>query len=159
MSLPLKFRCDVAMSGRMGVELDPRKLSDDEIANLKDAVMAYKTIRPIVQHGDLYRLISPYEKSGWAALNYVSEGMDRCVLFAFSMVLHTRTRLTLSPKGLDPTGYYKITELNRQGGKACCHAEGRILSGDYLMKCGVGFNLAKPFDSCVLLLEKQGSPK
>lgn len=121
--------------------------------------MAYKTIRPIVQHGDLYRLISPYEKSGWAALNYVSEGMDRCVLFAFSMVLHTRTRLTLSPKGLDPSGYYKITELNRQGGKACCHAEGRILSGDYLMKCGVGFNLAKPFDSCVLLLEKQGSPK
>lgn len=157
MSLPLKFRCDVAMSGRMGIELDPRKLSDDEIASLRDAVAVYKTIRPVVQHGDLYRLISPYDESGWAALNYVSEERSRCVLFAFSMVLHTRTRLTLRPKGLEPTGHYKVTELNRQGGKVRCHAEGRILSGDYLMKCGVGFDLAKPFESCVLLLEKQVS--
>lgn len=155
MSLPLKFRCDVAMSGRMGIELDPRKLAREEIACLQDAVAAYKTIRPVVQHGDLYRLVSPYDESGWAALNYVSETKERCVLFAFSTALHTRTRLTLRLKGLDPAGYYKITEQNRQKGKTGCHAEGQTLSGDYLMKCGVGFDLAKPFESCVLLLERQ----
>lgn len=155
MSLPLKFRCDVAMSGRMGIELDPRKLAREEIACLQDAVAAYKTIRPVVQHGDLYRLVSPYDESGWAALNYVSEMKERCVLFAFSTALHTRTRLTLRLKGLDPAGYYKITEQNRQKGKTGCHAEGQTLSGDYLMKCGVGFDLAKPFESCVLLLERQ----
>lgn len=154
MSLPLKFRCDVAMSGRMGIELDPRKLTDEEIARLQEAVAAYKTIRPVVQHGDLYRLVSPYEESGWAAMNYVSENKDRCALFAFSTKLHPRARLTLRLKGLDAGGYYVITEQNRQGGKPGCHADGQTLSGDYLMKIGLGFDIAKPYESCLLLLER-----
>ena len=70
---PLKYRFDVAMTGRLGFELHPKDMTADEIAFAKAAVADYKRIRPVVQRGDLYRLVSPYEKP-LAALMYVRDG-------------------------------------------------------------------------------------
>ena len=62
-TLPLKFRFDVAMSGRLGMEMQPKHMTEEEKELSRKAIADYKTIRPIVQHGDLYRLISPYLRS------------------------------------------------------------------------------------------------
>ena len=69
---PLKFRFDVAMSGRLGMEMQPKDMTDGDKEFAKRAIKAYKEIRPIVQHGDLYRLVSPYDKVGFASLMYAT---------------------------------------------------------------------------------------
>ena len=53
MMAPLKFRFDVAMTGRLGMELQPKDLTGDELPFAEQAVKNYKRIRPIVQFGDL----------------------------------------------------------------------------------------------------------
>ena len=68
---PLKLRFDVAMSGRMGMELQPAHMTDEDKAFARRAIADYKLIRPVVQQGDLYRLISPFDKTGYASLMYV----------------------------------------------------------------------------------------
>ena len=63
-SLPLKYRIDVAMSGRLGMEIQPRNMTDEEKNLCREAIAAYKEIRPVVQFGELYRLMSPYDGRG-----------------------------------------------------------------------------------------------
>ena len=70
--VPLKFRFDVAMSGRLGMEMQPQDMSAEERAFSARCIAAYKKIRPVVQFGDLFRLISPYERRGLASLMYAS---------------------------------------------------------------------------------------
>ena len=52
-TLPLKFRFDVAMTGRLGMELQPKDMKPEEKEFSKRSIAAYKEIRPIVQEGDL----------------------------------------------------------------------------------------------------------
>lgn len=70
--IPLKFRFDVAMSGRLGMEIQPKDMNDVDKAFAKRAIAAYKDIRPVVQFGDLYRLVSPYDNKGVSSLMYVT---------------------------------------------------------------------------------------
>lgn len=48
-SLPLKFRFDVAMSGRLGMEIQPKNMNETDKAFAARAIKAYKEIRPVVQ--------------------------------------------------------------------------------------------------------------
>ena len=80
-NIPIKFRIDVAMSGRLGMEIQPKNMTEEEKALCKKAIAEYKQIRPVVQFGDLYRLVSPYDKLGVASLMYVSEAKDRAVFY------------------------------------------------------------------------------
>lgn len=70
--VPLKFRFDVAMSGRLGMEIQPKDMTDADKAFAKRAIASYKKVRPIVQFGDLYRLVSPYDKKGISSLMYAT---------------------------------------------------------------------------------------
>ncbi|MBR1484741.1 MAG: alpha-galactosidase [Prevotella sp.] len=69
-TIPIKFRCDVAMSGRLGIELQPKDMTDEERLQVQTCFKDYKEIRNVVQTGDLYRLVSPYDHKGVAALMY-----------------------------------------------------------------------------------------
>ena len=77
----MKYRIDVAMSGRLGMEIQPKNMSDDEKALCRQAIKEYKEIRPIVQFGDIYRLVSPYDKLGLASMMYVNEAKSKSVFF------------------------------------------------------------------------------
>jgi alpha-galactosidase len=57
--LPLKFRFHVAMAGVLGVGGDLTGWTIDEQAEATALISQYKRIRPIVQHGRLFRLRSP----------------------------------------------------------------------------------------------------
>ena len=51
-------------------------MTDEEKALCKKAISENKEIRPVVQFGDLYRLVSPYDNQGLSSIMYVSEAKD-----------------------------------------------------------------------------------
>ena len=81
---PLKYRFDVAMSGRLGLELRPARLSAAELAYARERVEEYQRLRPWIQRGDLFRFASPY-RDGYAAFAYASEDRRGAVLFLIGL--------------------------------------------------------------------------
>ena len=104
---PLKYRFDVAMSGRLGFELHPKDLTSEELAYAKGRVAQYKRIRPIVQQGDLYRLASPYENP-YAAFMYVSPDRRSAVVFVYGLDRELNETIQLDLEGLDPQQSYRV---------------------------------------------------
>jgi alpha-galactosidase len=155
MTLPLKFRFDVAMSARLGMELQPQDITGSDYRFAKKAIREYKQIRPIVQLGDLYRLVSPYGDNGWASLMYVSKDQEQAVFFAYSLKYHNPTYFETRLKGLNPHRRYKITELNGRANSSAFYGNDRTFSGEYLMRVGVRLRLYRPYSSVVLLLSEE----
>ena len=156
MITPLKFRFDVAMSGRLGMELQPKDIVGEDYDFAEQAIKNYKQIRPVIQFGDLYRLISPYGKHGWASHIYVAKDRKQAVFFAYSLKYHPRTSyFDTKLKGLDMNKKYKITELNVKSGHSSFYGNGKTFTGEYLMKVGINLNIGNPYDSTVLLLTEE----
>ena len=135
---PLKYRFDVAMSGRLGFELHPKDLTAAELAYAKERVAQYKRIRPIVQRGDLYRLASPYEHP-YAALMYVGDGRKTAVAFVFGLDREVNESVRLKLDGLDPKSFYAV---GRHG----------VRSGEELMERGLAVELKGMYPSEVVEL-------
>lgn len=162
-SIPLKYRIDVAMSGRLGMEIQPKNMTDKEKEQCRKAITEYKEIRPIVQQGDIYRLLSPYDKLGCASLMYVQPDKQRAVYYWWKMETFTAQQLPRVPMaGLDPTKTYKVRELNRID-QAPLAFEGKSFSGAFLMAEGLEMPLSHnmpwndqiDYSSRVLLLEAE----
>ncbi len=161
--IPLKFRIDVAMSGRLGMEIQPKDMTDAEKEQCRLAISDYKRIRDVVQHGNLYRLQSPYDNKGVASLMYVSNNRDKAVLFWYKTETFAGQKLPPTVlAGLAPDRSYKITELNPIDVVPLA-VEGKLFSGDLLMSNGLtlptehnnGKDLHVPYASRILLLEAQ----
>ena len=151
--VPLKFRFDIAMTGRLGMEIQPKNMNADEKEFSKKAIDTYKGIRPVIQNGDQYRLISPYEKRGVASMMYVTENKERAVFFAFKMEHYVNQQLPhVRLVGLDKNKKYKIRELNLAADDKPCYLNNRVFSGDLLMNAGFALDLNKEYDSWVLEL-------
>ncbi|BDD08575.1 alpha-galactosidase [Fulvitalea axinellae] len=159
-SVPLKFRFDVAMSGRLGMELQPIDLNDKEKAFAKKAIAIYKSLRPLVQHGDLYRIQSPYGESGYTSHGFVSPDKKDAVFFTYCTKFHRRSeRGHLRLKGLDPNKLYRLTEINKTGAKWTPLIEdGYTVSGETLMKKGIRMRFKRPMESMVFRLESVENP-
>ena len=69
---PLATRFAVAAAGNLGYELDLTKLTDEERALVRKQVAQYHAYYDIIQNGDLYRLVSPFENDVCCAWEYVS---------------------------------------------------------------------------------------
>lgn len=135
--IPLKYRIDVAMSGRLGMEIQPKNMTDEEKALCSKAIADYKKIRPVVQLGDIYRLVSPYDRLGVASLMYVSPEKDEAVFYWWKTEHFVNQHLPrVRMAGLDPDKQYRIEELNRIDNKPLAY-EGKTLSGAYLMANGL----------------------
>ncbi len=144
--IPVKFRADVAMSGRLGLEMQPRDMNDEDKAVCRQAITDYKKIRPIVQFGDIYRLISPYDGKGVASLMYVTPEKDDAVFYWWKTETFMNQQLPrVVMAGLDPDKIYMITELNRID-KEPLSFEGKTFSGRYLMSNGLEIPLTHKVD-------------
>ena len=149
----LKFRFDVAMGGRLGMELRPDDLDEKELNFAKAAIEKYKDIRPIVQFGDLYRLLSPYDNDGFAAINYVAQSQDKALLMVYSHSHHRRSeRCVVKMQGLNPEAIYRIDEVNMEGKSAHITFNNQTISGEVLMNRGLWVNLRRPLESAVFEL-------
>ncbi len=149
---PIKYRTDVAMSGRLGIELQPANMTPEEREQTKRAISDYKRIRDIVQLGNLYRLVSPYEEN-LSSFLYTNDSKDRVVLFAhrvkylYNMVI-PRVRLA----GLDASKNYRIKEVNVKINEKPCYLDGKVVSGQLLMEAGLNIPLEKDYASRVFEL-------
>ena len=133
----LKYRIDVAMSGRLGMEIQPKNMTDEEKALCKKAIMEYKEIRPVVQMGDLYRLVSPFDNQGLASLMYVSETKDKAVFYWWKIANFYNVHLPrVKMAGLDANKMYKVRELDVIDNKPL-DCEGKSYSGKFLMEHGL----------------------
>lgn len=151
--IPLKFRFDVAMSGRLGMEMKPSDLNADETKFAKQAISDYKRLRDVVQQGDLYRLLSPYEGDGRAAsLMYVSPDKGKAVFYAYKMKHFVNQRVPrFLMAGLDPMKKYRLHEVNRVNDEMK-YLEGTVVSGNILMNTGLELPLNSEYSSRVIEL-------
>lgn len=149
---PIKFRCDVAMSGRLGMELQPAHMTDVERAQCTTAFHDYKELRELIQLGNLYRLVSPYEpvpvveQQQVASLMYVNDEKDHAVLFAYglsSFMKQSFRRIRLA--GLDPDRTYTLRERNVRHGEQPCALDGQSFTGTYLMSVGLNIPLSTEY--------------
>ena len=73
------------------------------------------------------------------AVNYVTKDKSKAVLFAYD--IHPRFNEKLQAvrlEGLDPNRYYRVEEINLMPGtKSRLSSNGKVYSGDYLMKVGL----------------------
>lgn len=136
-TIPLKYRTDVAMSGRLGMEIQPKNMTEEEKDFCRRAINTYKEIRPIVQQGDIYRLLSPYDNLGAASLMYVSPEKDDAVYYWWKTETFVNQQLPrVKMAGLNPDKSYTVTELNRIDNTPLPY-EGKSFTGRFLMDNGL----------------------
>ncbi len=112
---PVDFACAVAMSARFGFDVDRDVLDDDEWAICRRATATYRRLRPLIQRGDLVRLVSP-EHGPSAALAFLAPDRSRAVVFAYQLPARDRdtvsTPARLVVEGLDAERRYELTRLD-----------------------------------------------
>ncbi len=118
----LDLRGTVAMNGAFGYELDLTKISEEEKQIMANQIEAYKKNRDLVNFGDYYRLLSPYE-TNYSAWSYVSSDKSSALLyFATTVDRPGPSPFRIKLLGLDENKRYVIN--------------GKSYSGRGLMNCG-----------------------
>lgn len=128
---PLEMRGHVSMSGNMGYELDVTNISNDETEQMKAQIAIYKEIRPLVQFGEFYRILSPFEgnETSWM---FVSKDKTSAVVFWFRVLAQPNPPAKiLKLKALNPEWDYRIIEKDK------------VLGGDMLMNSGLTISVEK----------------
>jgi alpha-galactosidase len=122
---PLETRGYVAMAGNLGYELDLTTLTVDEKEVVKKQIALYKEMRSLIQFGNFYRMINPFDENE-AAWNFVSEDQTEMAASYFKVLSQPAAAIkTLKFKGLNPDYVYRNV------------ATGELLGGDELMHIGI----------------------
>ena len=148
-----KFRTDVAMTARLGVELDPssrnaRRLGDPAL--IAKGIAVYKQLRPLLHSADLYRGRSPMV-SQTTELTFVAQDKSEAVLFGFKRDRGARNE-AIKASGLDPNAKYKLTEMNTDTEPRI--EAGQTLTGAQLMQTGVQVRFPDKVSSVNIKLDK-----
>lgn len=134
---PLQTRGNVACFGNFGYELDLNQLTQEEKDLIKEQVKRYKEVRELVQMGDFYRLLSPFEGNDTAWMVVSTDKTE--ALFGFYRVLGKPNSLLpiVRLQGLDPDRRYEIegTSLTYGGDELMNFglniAQHQLASGDF----------------------------
>jgi alpha-galactosidase len=150
----LGYRFDVSMSGVLGIGSDIRKWTAAESEIAKNKIALYKKIRPLVQQGNLYKLVSPFENNS-CALQYNSTDNNSSVVFCYNMAEYLpgsqvsgRGSHVLKLKGLDPSKQYRLQKADDEKDK------GSVYSGDVLINIGIDWPVKKSFESGIFTLKE-----
>ena len=149
----IKYKVDVASMGKLGFDIRVDELSENDLLFCKEAISNYHSFKDIVWHGDLYRLVNPYEND-IAALMYVNEDKSKAIVFNYlvnNLAMNTNTT-NIKLNGLDAGKQYSVKEINLYPGTNSRMSAGQIYSGDSLMKIGLDPGLNQRRQSVVLEL-------
>lgn len=147
----LEYRFLSSMQGSLGVGANLDKWTPEDFATAKRMIAQYKIIRPIVQRGDLYRLISPLHGSNYSVTESVSQDRSQAVVFAFlhsSQMDYSYPQVRL--RGLDPAATYSLQILDGKADPGTPAAA----SGAYWMQKGLAPELRGDFQAAAFLLKK-----
>ena len=114
---PFETRGIVALAGTFGYELDTRKISEKDRAQIPEQIAAYKKYAPLIREGDYYRIASYQDNHRYDCYEIVSKDRTEAVVF-FIQVLHEpnyRSR-KLRLQGLDRGTLYEVDGKTYLGG-------------------------------------------
>ncbi len=147
----MQYRMLSAMQGVLGLGGNLNAWTPEELETSKTLIAEYKQIRETIQHGKLYRLVSPQGGSEQSVTESVAEDGHEAVVFTF---LHSSgfgypyPRVFL--RGLDAGANYKMTSI---AGKAAKETP-ETASGAYWMSHGFDPQLVGDFQAAAFKLEK-----
>ncbi|MDR1527922.1 MAG: alpha-galactosidase, partial [Dysgonamonadaceae bacterium] len=147
----LKFRTDVALMCKFGFDLDTRDLNENERLFCQQTTVNYNRFKQVTLNGDMYHLVSPYDGNHVSVI-YVDEAKDRAVFFAYDVFpVRNEKLLPVRLQGLDPNRQYKVEEINLMPGEESGFvSNGKVFSGDYLMKIGLDVFTSKHMNSKII---------
>lgn len=125
-TVPLKTRAVTAMHGTFGYELDPAKMSVEEIEQCAEYTDIYRKHQSLIFGGDYYRLSSPYDNSIFTAWAFVSKDKKEALVCAVTQDISI----------LDKNCYVRICGLDREAFYAI-EQTGQTLSGAALSNVGI----------------------
>ena len=139
------------MQGGLGVGANLNNWTPDDFATAKHLIAEYKQIRETVQHGSLYRLISPRNGSEHSVTESVSLDRSQAVVFAF---LHTSQFGYPYPllylRGLDPKAEYRLHWITSKPGSRLPE----VATGAYWMNAGISVNLDGDYQATAFRLDR-----
>ena len=124
---------------------------DADFATAKHLIAEYKQIRETVQHGSLYRLISPRNGSEFSVTESVSLDRSQAAVFALlhsSQFGYSYPRIYL--RGLDPKAQYRLHWITEKPGGNLPETA----SGEYWMNGGIDLELKGDFQATALRLDR-----
>ena len=161
---PLLTRFICAASGNFGYEMDLGKLDEKEQEEVKEQIALYKKIRPTIEFGKFYRLISPFEgtlnETSW---EFISEDGSEVILMYFKNNSEPSSRLRrVRFKYLEESASYQVVHhlhtksigLNEYVKNY--NLEGEIFTASQLMFAGLTMDrVDADFASYLIVLHKQ----
>lgn len=106
-TVSLKTRATVAMSGTFGYELDPKKLSREEKAQIRQQVADYHKYAGLINHGLYYRLSNPLEDA-IAAWEMFAEDGNEALISVVCLEIHGNMTVNyVRLRGLKKDCFYK----------------------------------------------------
>lgn len=147
----LDFRFLVSMQGGLGIGADITRWTPEQIATAQHYIKAYKAIRPTVQRGRLYLLLSPLERAPSAATESVAVDGSQAVLFAY---LRTAQEAVPYPvlhlQGLDPDARYAWHAIHG----TVADGTPKAASGAYWMHHGIQLQLRHDMSAAGIVFDR-----
>ena len=123
---PFETRGIVASAGTFGYELDLMKMSEEEKKTAREQILKYKEMEHLVQSGDYYRLVNPFENNNHVLWQFVSKDKKETVVCGVRLHSEANPYIYLFyPQGLDADLHYEDI------------ATGKVYTGAALMKAGL----------------------
>jgi alpha-galactosidase len=147
---------DVDFTCKLGFDIDLKSMAPDDLQYCRLAVKEYNRLKPVIYSPNLYRLVSPY-KTKHCVLERVSDDKSHALIAAYD--IHPDFNEQLLPtrlEGLDINAKYLVKEICLMPGqKSKLAYDGKVLSGDYLMKIGLNLITGDDMSSRIVELTKK----
>lgn len=152
----LKTRCEVALPGQFGFELDLSKMTEEEKKLSRFYVAMYEKYGEVFHKGDLYRLRSPYEGNE-SILQFISEDESTvilCVMIKNGVPMPCIKRVRLA--GLCEGAVYEdVTDIPAAQNDPCKPRVGAVYGGDELMNRGLSYLESGDFATSIRIFKKR----
>lgn len=137
-SVPLEFRLHCAMCGALGIGVDLNRCTEQDMAQMREHIAAYKELRRLIQFGSLHRL-AYLRTDGIQAVQYGER--EECVVFAFlDHPNRWKTKFTVKLRGLQEDAVYWVEQKGIR----------EAYSGAFLMRGGLQLTLDHDYASCMV---------
>jgi len=127
-------RGDVALWGTFGYELDPRKMTEEEKNLVLKQVEEYHKYYDLIRHGDLYRLLCPWDDHRFAIWQFVAPDQSQTLVTKVTMDNVWDHFQVVRLKGLAPEKIYYCPQLDLK------------CSGALLMNAGINLTEIAPWE-------------
>lgn len=140
----LDFRFNIAMQGSLSLGGNLTSYSDSDLECCKKNIAFYKSVRDIIQFGDLYRLLN-VEDDEVLMNQYISKDKSKSIAFLASRgtILFKKT-MPAKFAGLDENALYRLTFRGRE----------YVKSGAYFMSVGIPIQVRGVDYNEIIIIEK-----